>query len=94
MARWRPSTAAEAGFKDFELDNWFGVVAPAKTPKEIVTQIAGWFVAALQAPEIKAKLATQGLYPAGICGADFAALLRKQNEDFGRAIRESNIKAE
>jgi tripartite-type tricarboxylate transporter receptor subunit TctC len=87
-------TAAEGGFKDFEVDNWFGVVAPAGTPKEIVTQISGWFVAALQAPEVKAKLATQGLYPLGICGTDFAALLRKQNEDFGRAIREANIRAE
>jgi tripartite-type tricarboxylate transporter receptor subunit TctC len=87
-------TAAEAGFKDFVLDNWFGVVAPARTPKEIVTQIAGWFVAALQQPDIKAKLAVQGLYPVGTCGADFAAMLRKQNEDYGRAIREMNIRAE
>lgn len=87
-------TVAESGFKDFELDNWFGVVAPARTPKEIVAQIAGWFVAALQVPEIKAKLAIQGLYPVGMCGADFAALLRKQNEEFGRAIHEANIKAE
>lgn len=87
-------TVAESGFKDFELDNWFGVVAPARTPNEIVTQIAGWFAAAVQVPEIKAKLAIQGLYPVGKCGADFAALLRKQNEEFGRAIREANIKAQ
>jgi hypothetical protein len=35
-----------------------------------------------------------GLYPIGMCGADFAALLRKQYDDFGRVIREANIKAE
>jgi len=87
-------TVAESGYKNFELDNWFGVVAPAKTPKETVTQLAGWFTAAILAPEVRAKLALQGLYPVGICGADFAALLRKQNEEFGRAIREANIKAE
>lgn len=34
-------TVAESGYKDFELDNWFGVVAPARTPKETVTQLAG-----------------------------------------------------
>ena len=87
-------SVAESGFADFAVDNWFGVVAPARTPKEIVAQIAGWFVAALQVPDIKAKLAIQGLYPAGICGADFAVLLRKQDEEFGRAIRETNMRVE
>jgi len=48
----------------------------------------------LQVPEVKAKLAMQGLYPVGMCGADFGAFLRKQYDDYGRAIRESNIKAE
>lgn len=87
-------TAAESGFKDFELDNWFGVVAPANTPKETVSQFAGWFTAALQAPDVREKLAVQGLYPIGACGADYAAILRKQYDSYGRAVREANIKAE
>jgi hypothetical protein len=41
-----------------------------------------------------AKLAVQGLYPVGICGADFGALIRKQYDEYGRVIREANIKAE
>ena len=69
-------TVAESGYKDYELDYWFGVVAPAKTPNEKVSQLAGWFTAALQAPEFRAKLAPLGLLPVGMCGADFAALLR------------------
>jgi tripartite-type tricarboxylate transporter receptor subunit TctC len=73
---------------------WFGLFAPAKTPKKIVSQLVGWFTAALQIPEVKAKLAIQGLYPVGICGADFGAFIRKQYDDYGRAIREANIKAE
>jgi tripartite-type tricarboxylate transporter receptor subunit TctC len=87
-------TVAETGYKDYELDYWFGVLAPAKTRKETVSQLAGWFTAALQAPEFKAKLVPLGLYSVGMCGADFAALLRKQYDDFGRVIREANIKAE
>jgi len=87
-------TAGEAGYKDFELENWFGVIAPAKTPKEIAAQMAGWFTAAMQVPDIRAKLIAQGLYPVGACGSDFAALLRKQYDDFGRIIREVKIKAE
>jgi tripartite-type tricarboxylate transporter receptor subunit TctC len=87
-------TVDEAGYKDSENDLWFGLAAPAKTPKETVSQLAGWFVAALQAQDVKAKLAVQGFYPVGTCGADFDAFLRKQYDKFGRVIRESNMKAE
>lgn len=87
-------TVAESGFKDFEADIWFGVVAPARTPAETLAQLAGWFTAAIQVPEIKAKLATQGLFPVAICGAAFDAFTRKQYDDYGRAIREANIKAQ
>lgn len=87
-------TVAETGFKDYEVDLWNGLVAPAKTPKETISQLAGWFTAALQASEIKPKLAAQGLYPVEMCGADFAIYLRKQYDEYGRVIREANIKAE
>jgi tripartite-type tricarboxylate transporter receptor subunit TctC len=87
-------TVAESGYKDYEVDFWIGLFAPAKTPKETVSQLAGWFTAAMQAPEIKMKLAVQGLYPAVNCGADFAILLRKQYDDYGAVVRESNMKAE
>jgi tripartite-type tricarboxylate transporter receptor subunit TctC len=87
-------TVAELGFKDYEVTPWFGVYAPAKTPKDSVTQFADWFSAALKAPEVKEKLAVQELYPMGLCGADFAAFLRKQQEDYGRAIRDTNFKVE
>jgi tripartite-type tricarboxylate transporter receptor subunit TctC len=85
-------TFDELGFHDLEVDNWFGVIAPAKTPKETLGELAGWFTSALQAPEVKAKLAAQGLYPVGTCGADFAALIHKRYDEYGLAIRESNIK--
>jgi tripartite-type tricarboxylate transporter receptor subunit TctC len=76
------------------MDEWNSVLAPARTPKNVVSQRAEWFSAALQAPEVKRKLVAQGLYLVGMCGADFGALLRKQYDDFGRVIREANIKAE
>jgi tripartite-type tricarboxylate transporter receptor subunit TctC len=87
-------TVAESGYADYELDEWLGALAPTKTPKEKVSQLAGWFSAALQAPEVKAKLVVQGLYPVGMCGADFGALVRKQYDEYGRVIRDANIKAE
>ena len=76
------------------MDVWFGVVAPAKTLKETVSQLAGWFTAAMQVHDLEAKLAFQGLYPVAMCGEDFAAFLRKQYDQYGRAIHDSNIKAE
>ena len=87
-------TVAESGYKDYEADIWYGVLAPANTPKEIVSQLAGWFTAAMNAPDIKPKLLGQGLYPVGLCGADFAAHIRKQYDDYGRVIGAAKIKAE
>jgi tripartite-type tricarboxylate transporter receptor subunit TctC len=87
-------TVAESGFKDFETDVWFGVTAPAKTPKETVAQLIEWFRGALLAPPVRAKLTAQALYPNPRCGAEFAAQLRRQSEQFARLIRELNIKTE
>jgi tripartite-type tricarboxylate transporter receptor subunit TctC len=85
-------TFIESGYKDFDADIWFGVVAPANTPRDTVSQFIGWFTTALQVTELKAKFASLGLLPVGTCGADFGAYLRKQNEEYGRVIRELNIK--
>jgi tripartite-type tricarboxylate transporter receptor subunit TctC len=87
-------TFAESGYEDYEVENWFGIVAPAMTRKETVTQLTGWYTAALQNPRVKAKLAVQGLFPAAMCGADFAAHIRTRYDEYGRAIREANIKAD
>jgi tripartite-type tricarboxylate transporter receptor subunit TctC len=87
-------TVAESGYKDYAVDIWTGLFAPARTPKDTLSRLAGWFTAALQVPELKSKLEAQGLYPVGTCGQDFAAFLRTQYDDYGRIIRGANIKAE
>ena len=71
-----------------------GIVAPAKTPPETISMLSRWFATALQSPETKAKLKEQGIYPVGSCGADFAAFIRRQSDDYARIIREANIKVE
>ena len=73
-------TVSESGYRDFETDVWFGLVAPAKTPKETVSQLIDWFRDAVLAPQVKTKLVAQALYPNPKCGADFAAHLRRQSE--------------
>jgi tripartite-type tricarboxylate transporter receptor subunit TctC len=89
-----PTVAEAAGIKDFDVNIWFGVNAAAKTPRELTSQLATWFTAALKVPEVKAKLDAQGLFEVGTCGDDYAAFLRKQYDDYGRAIREAHIKTQ
>ena len=88
------STVAEVGYTDVDVEIWYGIVAPAKSPNETISRLAGWFAAALQSPEIGEKLTAQSLYPVGKCGTDFGALIRKEYDEYGRAIRQANIKAE
>ena len=87
-------TFDESGFKGLEVDNWFGVIAPAGTARETVNELAGWFAAALKVPEVKAKLALQGLYPVGLCGAEFAEFARKRYDEYGEGIRATGLKAQ
>ena len=86
-------TIAET-YPGFEVDFWWGLFAPAHTPDALLSQLAEWFTAAMQKPEVKAKLNELGFFPAGICGQDFAALLRKQYEDYGRVIRSAKMRTD
>ena len=87
-------TIAELGLKDYDDEIWYGLVAPAKTPQDSLSQLSSWAAAAIKSSDMKPKLELQGLSPVGICGPEFGALLRKRHEDYARVIRESNIKAE
>jgi len=85
-------TVAEYGYKDYEVNIWTGIFAPAKTPSSTVTELAGLFTPALQVPEVRTKLDIQGMYPKVTCGSEFGAFLRKQYDDYERIIREANLK--
>jgi tripartite-type tricarboxylate transporter receptor subunit TctC len=84
-------TLGETGISNYEADIFYGIVAPAKTPPEALAQLSGWFSSALKVPDMKPKLAQQGLFPVGTCGAEFGAYLRRQGEEYSRIIREANI---
>jgi tripartite-type tricarboxylate transporter receptor subunit TctC len=87
-------TLGETGLSKYEADIFYGIVAPAKTPPDTLSQLSASFTAAVQAPEMKPKLAMQGLFPAVRCGAKFGTYIRTQVEEYSRVIREANIKAE
>jgi tripartite-type tricarboxylate transporter receptor subunit TctC len=87
-------TVDESGFKGMEVDNWFGIVAPAGTPKELLAQLNGWFKAALNDPDVKARFAAQGLYPVGKCGTEFGDTIKASYDNYGKMIAEAGIKKE
>jgi tripartite-type tricarboxylate transporter receptor subunit TctC len=87
-------TVAESGYKDFEVDLWWGTFAPARTPKATVEQLGNGFTAALQSPALKGKLDALGFSPVGLCGEGFGALLKKQYESYGQIVRESSLTAQ
>ncbi len=87
-------TMEDLGYKDFDVEVWFGLLAPAKTPKTEVAQLAQWFTAAMQAPDVKPKLIGLGLYPVGTCGDAYAAHIKKQFGEYARVIKDANIKGE
>jgi tripartite-type tricarboxylate transporter receptor subunit TctC len=85
-------TIAESGFKDFEIDVWYAVFAPAKTPGDVLSRVSGWFRDASLSPAIRARLTGQAFHPLGQCGAEFATYLKSEDDKFGRAVRDANIK--
>jgi tripartite-type tricarboxylate transporter receptor subunit TctC len=70
-----------------------GAVRPVSLNASL-RQLAAWFTAAMQASEVKPKLLNLGLYAVGTCGADFAEHIRERSVEYGRIIREANIKPE
>jgi tripartite-type tricarboxylate transporter receptor subunit TctC len=87
-------TVAELGYPNFEADVWFGAVVPARTPAPAVAELIDWLTEAMAAPEVRPKLAALNVDTVGRCGAAFATDLRRRFDEYGRAIRESNIKME
>ena len=87
-------TFLEQGFADTVQDQWAGVLAPARTPPEIIARLNGAMVAVMNDPEVRAKLAQTGVVPAPGSPDEFGRYLRGEYERWGRIIREKGIKVE
>ncbi len=87
-------TFAQSGFPTVRMDNWFGAIVPAKTPANITARLIAWLTTAMNVPEVKSKLAVQGLYPVLTCGSDFADLIRRRYAEYGLAIKQAGLKTE
>jgi tripartite-type tricarboxylate transporter receptor subunit TctC len=85
-------TLNSTGLAKHEADIFYGIMAPAKTPPDVLAQLAGWFEAAMKTDEVKPKLASQGLFPAVKCGAAFGKFMKDLTNDYTRVIKEAGIK--
>jgi tripartite-type tricarboxylate transporter receptor subunit TctC len=85
-------TAREAGFPGLETSGWQGVVAPAGVPSETVKKLADAIGRALARPEIKSKLEASGSTVMFSSPAEFAALIKSENERWTKVIKGANIK--
>ena len=87
-------TVSEAGFGDFDMEVWYGLLAPAQAPQPVLSQLAEWITKAVELPQTRSRLAIQGMNPISVCGALSVSHLRKLYEDYGHLISEANIKSE
>lgn len=85
-------TFAEAGLPGFDVKIWFGFLAPAATPREIVDKLSTEFARILMLPDIKASLASQGMDPLISTPTQFAALMRTDLARFANVVKTANIK--
>src|SRR5215471_16602504 len=86
------STLAEQGFPDTIADNWYGLLAPAKTSPAVVAKLHDAVVAVLDAPDVREKLLQSGATPAPTSSAEFGKFLSDELARWGRVVREKSIK--
>ena len=87
-------TVSELGFPGFEVVGWFGWLAPANTPPQIVDRLYGEIVRILKLPEMRERLLGLGADPVGNTPRAFAAFIKSEHDKWARVIREANIRAE
>jgi tripartite-type tricarboxylate transporter receptor subunit TctC len=87
-------TVAESGLPGFEAVSWYALLAPAGTPKEIVTKVQADFARVLQMPDIREKLVAQGGDPVGNTPEQLAAQLKSESARYADVVKRANIRAE
>lgn len=87
-------TVAETGLAGFQVDGWYALVAPARTPKNVIERIYRDTSTVLKQPDIVARIEAVGLEPAGISPQELGNYIRAELRKWGTLIREAGIKAE
>jgi tripartite-type tricarboxylate transporter receptor subunit TctC len=90
-------TVAEAGgaaLKGFDATSWFGLMAPAGTPAEVVTRVQQETAKALASPSLKERLVAQGAIPGGMSSADFTKFIAAESTKWAKVVKTANAKVD
>jgi len=87
-------TVAESGVPGYDVSNWFGVSAPAKTPRVIIDRLNSEIVRALNAPDLRERLTSQGGDPVGNTPEQFTAFVQNEIVKWAKVIKAAGIKGE
>ena len=87
-------TMAEAGLRGFDISTWFGLFAPAGTPKEIIAKWNAEVAKILNSPEMREKLVVQGAEPAPMTPEQFAAFVQSEIPKYAKIVKASGAKVD
>jgi tripartite-type tricarboxylate transporter receptor subunit TctC len=89
-----PTVEESASLKGFDASSWFGLLAPAGTPPEIVNRVQQETAKALATPAMKEKLQAQGAIPSGNSPADFAKMIESEHRKWAQVVKASGAKVD
>jgi tripartite-type tricarboxylate transporter receptor subunit TctC len=87
-------TLAESGFPGFDVTSWYGIVAPAGTPSQVIDRLHSEMTKALNEPDLREKLSALGAEPVGNTPAEFAATIRSETAKWSKIVKDAKITAE
>jgi tripartite-type tricarboxylate transporter receptor subunit TctC len=87
-------TIAESGYPGLEVVNWYGVLAPARTPRDVIGKLAEAVSGTVKSPEVRDRLIAAGLEVVESTPADYAAFRKRDLAMWARMIKDTNIRVE
>ena len=87
-------TVAEAGVPGYEVTVWFGLVAPAGTPREVVDKLNAEVLKILALPDVRERFLALGVEPLGSTPEEFGTHIRAQMDKWAKVVRDAGVKAE
>ena len=89
-----PTVAEATGFADFDVRTWFGLMAPAGTPPEILRTLEAAMVKITALPDIKEKFAAQGMDALSSTSGEFSAFVKDQIQKYAHMVKTANVQPE
>jgi tripartite-type tricarboxylate transporter receptor subunit TctC len=87
-------TMAEAGMPGFDISTWFGLLAPAGTPPDVIAKWNADVVKVLNSPDVREKMLAQGAEPSPQTPAEFASFIAREREKYARIVKASGAKVD